>query len=295
MAEFIENKNVGLAKKILEICENRPKYTAIFMDTDPESVSIMADYLERIMPGFTREDIARGFLALDMEGALGYENWKETYKENYDDIVFFDIIPNQEKLKKFVKMAEENKFGFQFSDEEYRKSLIGVLEMLANSSNTAFDVTEFHQKEVYKILVKIANYSNAIAIQEKIDVDFERGDDGEIYAAGGGYIPDLIVVKDKERLKAILKQVKITVEEIYQKGINSFFQNNKALEWRCKECGRWLGSFDSPIKIMEWLDKFSEGKYLACHKCRCKNAFSLSADGNITFSALENLTNKIGS
>jgi len=286
MKNVIGNKNLHLAKKLLELLKNRPRLI-IFIPTKPETVSISADLLPRLLPELTKQEVAQGFLSLEREGVLDYENWKETYQENYEEIEFFDVIPSQQKLKQFIAIAESNIFGFQLSDEQYRKGLLEILKILVNSTAKAIEITEFHQKKSYDILERISDFSDAISIEEKLNVDFERGDDGEIQAMGGGYIPNIVIIKNKAKLKTILNKIKKTIKDIYKNGVNLFFAKNNGLEWRCLKCGRWLGSYNSSLEITQWLDSFSRGGYKVCYKCRSKNIFSISSGGNVNFLVVE--------
>ena len=272
MKNVIENKNLYLAKKLLEFLKNRPNLI-IFIPTEPETVSISADLLPRLLPGLTKQEVAQGFLSLEREGVLKYENWKKTYQEYYDEIKFFDIIPYQQNLKQFIAIAESNICGFQLSDEQYRKTLLEILGLLIASDTKAIEITEFYQKNSYDILKKISDFSDAISIEEKLDVEFERGDNGEIQSYGGGYIPNIVIIKNKAKLKTILNKAEKTIRDIYKNGVNAFFAKNNDLEWRCVKCGRWLGSYNSPLEITRWLDNFSRGMYKSCHKCRSKNIF----------------------
>ncbi len=282
MKNVIENKNLYLAEKLLEFLKNRPNLI-IFTPTEPETVSISADLLPQFLPKLTKKEVAQGFLSLEREGVLKYENWKETYQEDYDEIKFFDIIPSQENLKRFIVIGKSNVFGFRLSDEQYRKTLIETLELLIGLDVKAIEIREFHQKDSYDILQRISDFSDAISVEDKLNVDFERDDDGEIQPMGGGYIPNIVIVKNKIKLKTILNKVRKTINDIYKDGISIFLAKNNILEWRCLKCSRWLGSYDSPLEIMQWLDKFSNGDYKACHKCRNRNIFSISAEGNINF------------
>jgi len=291
MKNVTENKNLYLAKKLLEFLKKRPN-TIMFMDTKPETLSLSAVFLPELLPELTKKEIAQGFLSLEKEGVLEYDNWKETYQENYDEIKIFDIVPSQENLIRFIVVGESNIFGFQLSDEQYRKTLLETLKLLIASDTGSIEITEFQGKNSYDILEKISNFSSAILIENKLEVDFERGDDGEIHPAGGGYIPNIVIIKNRAKLKTILNKVEKIIDDIYRNGVNAFFIKNKTLEWRCLKCGRWLGSYDSPLEVMQWLDKFSNGNHKACHKCRSKNIFSISTKGDINFSIIkrDNLT-----
>ena len=181
-----------------------------------------------------------------------------------------------------------NTFGFKLSDKKYCKELFKILETLINSGDKIIRVERFHQNNAHDILRKISTSSNAISVEEEQDVNFEKGDNGEIYPSNGGYIPTLVTIKNKTKLKAILKNAKKEVEDIYKKGVSSFLLKNKELEWRCPnhKHGKWLGSYDSPKEIMELLDRFSNGGYKECRWCCGKNIFSISNNGKIKFSII---------
>jgi len=286
MKNVIENKNLYLANKILEFLKKRPDLI-IFIETKPETLSISANFLPQLLPELTKQEIAQGFLSLEREGVLKYENWKEAHQKDYEEIKFFDIIPSQQNLKQFITIAKNNICGSQLSDEQYRKALLKILKFLIRSDAKSIEITEFHQKNSYDILKRISDFSDAISIEEKLEVDFEREDDGKIQVYNGSYIPNIVIIKNKTKLKTILNKVEKTIRNIYKNGINSFFVKNNSLEWRCLKCGRWLGSYNSSLEIMQWLDSFSLGIYKSCHKCRSKNIFSISSDGNVNFSIAE--------
>jgi len=58
---------------LLEFLEKRLK-PIIFTKTKLETLSISDRSLPQLLPGLTKEEVARGFLSLEKEGVLKYEN-----------------------------------------------------------------------------------------------------------------------------------------------------------------------------------------------------------------------------
>jgi hypothetical protein len=277
----MENRNIYIAKTILEIIKSRPQYLVMFLG---ETISFSTRNISRLFPGLAKEELAQGLLSLKEEGALlDYENWEETCKKKYDEIAFFDFTPSKKNLEHFIRSWKSNTFGFRLSDESYRKSLITTLNLLVESSNKAIEVTKFENEYAYDILEKLEVFSNAISIEKDLDLNYDQDENGQISVYGSGYVPNIIIINNKPKLITILNEINKIINNIYENGVNRFLFKNKSLIWRCVKCGRWFGCFKSRIEIMQWLDRFSNGGHKICHKCRSKNVFSISSMGNIKF------------
>ncbi len=280
-----QNRNLFLAEKILEFIETRPNLV-IFLPTEPnETLTLSDQFLPKLFGEMAKSDIAQGFLSLERQGVLEYENWKDTHREDYDKIKFFDITPKKSEIVRFISDAKNNLYGFKLSDEVYRRELIEILGSLISGGNA--DIKKFNEKKYgNEILRKISDFSGAIQIEETLEVDFEKDESGEVYASGGGYFPSFIVINNKEKLEDIFYTVKKTIEEIYEEGVKALLKDRKELIWRCVECSRWLGTYTSEQEIMKLLDEFQAGGHKTCHKCRTKNVFSISQKGGVDFKTI---------
>lgn len=282
-----QDKTLYLAEKIVEFFEVKPPGVLI-PPSFPDSLFIDAQFIPQLLPNLTKKDVAEGFLALHRQKVLEYDNWKDTYKGDYEKISFFDISVQQEKLKKFIDIAKSNLYGFKLSDGIYRKELIQILNTLVNSASEAVEIGNFEQKNKLDIFQKIADFSNSIVIEESQDADWDMGDEGEIYCAGVTSYPHLVIIKNKNKLHKILNEVNRIIKETYEFGINNLLKSKGELVWRCQKCGRWLATYDKPENIMAELDDFFDGGHKVCYKCRSKNIFSISVDGEINCWVVEN-------
>jgi hypothetical protein len=275
--EAVKNRNVYLAKKLLGFLDNTPKEIP-FISIKSNNLSASEKDLPKLFSGLTTQEALEGFFALERFGALKYEKkHPKLGNKNYS----FNLTLQPNKIQRFITTAESNIFDFRLSDERYLRILLLAIEMLINSDDKVIELGDFYQRvlvnnsyevtNLYEILQKVADFSSAILIQKKSELNPKFSGIGNI------------VIKDREELETILGAIKKKVKDVNKNNVNIFLKENKKLEWLCRGCERWFGSFSSEQEIIRLLDGFSNGKYKNCHKCRSKNFFTISPNGKIKF------------
>ena len=181
---------------------------------------------------------------------------------------------NKNLTEKKEKIVDMNASGFNLSDEEYRRELIEILKRLINYPTFLISGKELHQKNTDDILQKIATFSDAILINAK---------------------QNTVVIKNRLKLKSILKEVQKIIKELNKKGIKSYLAKNNKLVWRCSGCSHFwiknakqgIGDEDnevtSPKIMLQLLNRFSDKKYKVCPKCCERNYFFILENGTIEF------------
>jgi len=172
------------------------------------------------------------------------------------------------------------------SNPAYVKDIYSVIDIILNNDNKVIKFEKFHGIENgADILEHLDYFSDTLGIEEDSVVDYEKDEHGDISAHGSDVISHIIVASRK-RLANLKKAIQEKETRIYNKGIDNLLKKTKEVEWRCAgkkknglDCKRRLDGFNTAVDIAKELDKFTAGKYKACHNCREKNIFKITPEG----------------
>lgn len=146
--------------------------------------------------------------------------------------------------------------------------------------NKRIDIIEYNVNNP-KTIRWIGSKSDGCTIAKAIiETGVENKETGEDYIIKGEYT---VYVKNIEKLEKLYQRLQERIGEIYKNRIKILFDNNKIIEWRCTECGRFLGKFTEKNQLINYLNDFNIYKFRACNKCRHKNHFSINKNGKIKF------------
>ena len=308
MNQMVKNKKLYLATKLLAFLDNPPS-SIIILDQELdftsestkqeakknqqakpyESMSIRAELLSKLFPSLTKKEVNEGLLSLEEQGIIEYKSLEEKITTDYKKIKYFNVKPNKPELKHFITIASSGLFGFNLSDKDTYNEVVTVLKIIQDSNKLNINFSDFHSENVSYILKGIANFSDAISISFKkgtTEIDYDIDEDGIISPVSPSYLPENIVINDKTKITNILAYIEKYVKTIYIQGVDLFIEKNSRFVWRCKSHNHFLKECKTSIDINKWLDTFSRGGYKTCPKCSDRNTFSISPDGEITYSIL---------
>lgn len=275
----MENNNLLVAQKIVSLMsdKNRPHFAKKDFVLDPDD-----------LPELRNKEIEQVLITLSKK-LLNFLN-REDIDYSTGGYKYFKIEPNKRALKIFIKTANNNKSTLKVICSNEISSVLKIFEIIQKKRTKTngnpidhINIKEFSNiSDAIKILYQISLYSDAIDIIEEYEADFDEVD-GIIKPTGAFPYPDHIDITSKQVLNKLFDEIKKVIEKQNVKKISLMLKKHKALDWRCKNCGRFLGRIDDKKTINGFLNEFSLGKYKACHKCREKNYFNIDDKGEITF------------
>lgn len=274
MQEDLQNKNLFVAKKILEMITNK---------TVPMDMNRVMELRASMIPGLSSDEIRGCLKALERRKAIRFVNEDDIY-DQYNDPISLDIILDKVRIREFTKIAKNILYGIHMENKEQIREILETLYTLTNSKLDKDD-----QVKLSKIGFKhaqtlewIADYSGIIKVIYELEADFNHSE-GRTRLLGARENPKAVRIMDRRRLEGLHERIRGKVGGSYKQQIDFLLDNKKEIEWRCVNCGRFLDRLTSQKQIINYLNDFIIHKFRICYKCRERNYFSITPAGGITF------------
>jgi hypothetical protein len=281
MQDVIKNKTLFVARKLLEIIEQKPYRvhgSGITLERD--------DVFE-----LSIDEIIEALKRLEDREILSFDDEEDKYDPGHLD--YIGLYFEKDKLVNFVNTTKDKLYGLttQYKNKE---GSIYVLTALASflrfeKSKEAIDFSELDNKYI-DVAIWIDDHSGAIKVVYTEEPDVEWKDLKRPEIIGISEVPKKFIITDLQIIKDLENEIRQSVIMPQQKRIRLFFEtNNMGMNWRCANCGHFLEEqLTNKRQVADYLNDFYIHKFRICYKCRKRNYFSINQNGDIKFA----ITNK---
>lgn len=123
MQEDLQNKNLFVAKKILEMITNK---------TVPMDMNKVMELEANMIPGLSSDEIRECLKTLERRKAIRFVNEDDIY-DQYNDPISLDIILDKVRIREFTKIAKNILYGIHMENKEQIREILETLYTLTNS------------------------------------------------------------------------------------------------------------------------------------------------------------------